>query len=324
MLLTACPGSYPKICDDPGAVNLRRELNRFDKGEITARELEAAYRDTTARVIREQEEAGLDLLTDGMIRWDDPLSPFTVKVEGLQRGGLTRYFDNNYYYRKPIVVGKVLLRETATEPDYLFATSQTRRPVKAVIPGPYTFARLSEDRYYKDIEKLTVELAMALRYEVKVLAMHKVPVIQIDEPALCFNPEHVALAREGVRILTQGLRPSFYLSLYFGPIAGIYSKLMEFPVTGLALDLVSREENLATVIAEGSSLDLCLGLIDARNTLMEEEEVVVAHVTNVEKRAPGRALYLSANTGLEYLPHSSARAKLELLSICARVYNAHA
>ena len=107
MLKTTVVGNYPKITEDRTSVNLRRARNRFDLKKITKEELEQAYQDTLKRVIREQEEAGVDLITDGQIRWDDLVTPFAKNIQGIEIGGLLRFFDNNVYYRRPIIKSKL-------------------------------------------------------------------------------------------------------------------------------------------------------------------------------------------------------------------------
>jgi 5-methyltetrahydropteroyltriglutamate--homocysteine methyltransferase len=88
MLKTTVVGNYPKITEDKSQVNLRRARNRFDQKKITEEELKQAYKQTIKRVIKEQEEAGVDLITDGQIRWDDLVTPFAKNIQGMEIGGL--------------------------------------------------------------------------------------------------------------------------------------------------------------------------------------------------------------------------------------------
>src|SRR2546428_4929627 len=143
MVRTTLVGSYPRVSDRSLPVNLRQMLHQHDRGEIKDIELERAYQATIARVVKEQEEAGIDLLTDGQIRWDDLLTPLTRQLEGAHAGGLLRYFDNNVYYRHPVIEGPLRWRSQATVQDYRTAAAGTTIPVKAVLPGPITYASLS-------------------------------------------------------------------------------------------------------------------------------------------------------------------------------------
>lgn len=321
ILYSAASGSYPKLCDDPRAVNLRRALSRFDKGEITSEGLEQAYRDTIARVVKEQEQAGLDIITDGQIRWDDLVIPFARKIEGMEIGGLTRFFDNNFYYRRPRVVSQLAFKGSATVADFQLASSLTRRLVKPVIVGPYTFAQLSQDDYYRDMEKFTLEAAGILRLEAAALDAAGAKLLQIDEPSLCFNHNHVDLVREGIKIITEGLSLKIVLCLYFGSVKGIWEKLLEFPVSVLAIDLVSDPANLEAVLQEAAPLELGLGLVDARNTKLEREDEIMNVLERVAALNKGSSMYLSPNCGLEFLPYESAKKKLDLIVSVTRKFN---
>ena len=139
MLKTTVVGSYPKITGDKSAVNLRRARNRFDQGNISAEELEDAHQQTIRRVISEQEEAGVDLITDGQIRWDDPVTPFATNIDGMEIGGLLRFFDNNVYYRRPIVKSRLSFRDYSVVNEFKFAQANSKTEVKPVITGALTF-----------------------------------------------------------------------------------------------------------------------------------------------------------------------------------------
>jgi 5-methyltetrahydropteroyltriglutamate--homocysteine methyltransferase len=184
---TTVVGPYPKISEDPTAPNLRSALNRRDAGKISDEELESVYRQTIARVIREQEEAGLDEISDGLIRWDDLCDPFARHWSGMSRGGLLRFFDNNTYYRQPIISGPVN-HTPATVEDMVVARNYAHKPIKAVLPGPFTLAALSIDRYYGSQEKLVMALAEALHQEALALATAGAASSNWTSPRWLFTP----------------------------------------------------------------------------------------------------------------------------------------
>src|SRR6185436_16988852 len=109
----------------------------------TPEELAKVQDDVTFEVIREQEEAGIELLTDGQIRWYDEQTYIAGRLAGVEINGLIRFFDTNTYYREPIVNGRIAWQEPILVRDYVFAREHATRPVKAVLTGPYTLARLS-------------------------------------------------------------------------------------------------------------------------------------------------------------------------------------
>ena len=102
---TTAVGSYPKIPNRPRPARLRQAYARLDRGDITPEELAQVEDEVSVEVIQEQVEAGLDLITDGQVRWEDDQTHIMRRLTGVEIGGLQRYLDTNTYYRQPEVVG---------------------------------------------------------------------------------------------------------------------------------------------------------------------------------------------------------------------------
>jgi 5-methyltetrahydropteroyltriglutamate--homocysteine methyltransferase len=302
-------------------VNLRQLLHQHDRGELSDVELEHGYTATIKRVVKEQEAAGIDLLTDGQIRWDDLLTPITRQLEGAQVGGLLRYFDNNVYYRHPVIGGSLRWRGPATVEDYKTAAAATSRPVKAVLPGPITFASLAEDRFYHDFDKLARSVADALHQEAQALAAAGAPWIQIDEPALGGRPELAPLAGACLQTITQNVKAKFALASYFKPIDRLYPALRAFPVDAVQVDVVDRPDQLEMVLKNPPSGDVVLGCIDARNTRLEDRDSLARLLERVVSRLGADRLWASPNAGLEFLPHATAQKKMALLAEAVATVN---
>ena len=311
MLKTTVVGSYPKITEDKAAVNLRRARNRFDQGKISAEELEQAYQQTIKRVIREQEEAGVDLITDGQIRWDDPVTPFARNIDGIEIDGLLRFFDNNFYYRRPIVKSKLAFKKHSVVDEFRFARDNAKREVKPVMIGAFTFAQLSKDEFYHDEEKLVLDLAQISRREAEKLCQEGATTIQIDEPSLCSHPEKLPLVRESLRIITEGIKAKFALYLYFGSVRDLMPDLFDLPVDTIGVDVVSREENLNLLLEFWKEEEIGLGCVDARSTKTKTESELLTIFENVTRIIPEDKMFISPSCGLEFLPHADAQMKLK-------------
>lgn len=316
---TTVVGSFPKISADATAPNLRNALNRFDQGRIDAEELKRVFDQTIERVIKEQEESGLDEITDGLIRWDDLTDPIARAWDGMRRGGLLRFYDNNVYYRQPQVEDTVRFRP-ATAAFFVQARKLAHKPLKAVLPGPFTLASLSHDGFYGKREKLIGALAEVLHEEALALQHAGATHIQLDEPALCTAPDQLAVAKKAVARVVEGLKAATSVSVYFGKVdAALARGLFSLPVARLGVDCVSKPGNLDAVLAAyDGSKDVVLGLIDARNTKMESLDALRVMLDRAAGRIPAERLWLSPSCGLEFLPHDRALAKLRLLTEAAR------
>jgi len=255
-------------------------------------------------------EAGLDLVTDGQVRWDDEITYFARRLTGISIDGLERFFDNNTYYRQPVIEGTLAWGGPVTVGDYRFAAGHSPKPVKAVLTGPYTLARLSLDQHYGSLEKLALAYAEALNAEARALQEAGAPLVQLNEPALLKHKSDLALFERACRRALEGVTAEKALYFYFGDVEGLYPQLLDLPVDTLGLDFVSGPCNWDLIDKAPFPKKLGLGIVDARNTKMETPEAVAAAVQRALKVAPPERLYVNPNCGLEFLPREVAQAKL--------------
>lgn len=321
MLRSTVVGNYPKVTEDKTCLDLRQAKNRFDQRKITADELERAYQETIKRVIKEQEETGLDLITDGQIRWDDSVTPFAKHIHGFEIGGLLRFFDNNVYYRRPIIRSKLSFKDYSVVKEFEFAKANSKKEIKPVIVGAFTIAQLSLDEFYHDEEKLVLDFAGILHKEAEKLEQEGAKIIQIDEPSLCFDPDKLKLVQESLRIITRDIKTKFALYLYFGSIKNLVPELFDLPVDILGVDVVSKKENLDLLLEYNGKKEIGLGCVDARNTRMEAESELSAIFEKVSKRIPSDKIYINPSCGLEFLPHTEAQKKLKNIVQAVRKFN---
>lgn len=307
---TTINGGYPKISDKQP--NLRQAIHHFEKKEIDREGLNKVKQETIERVIREQEDAGLDLIGDGLIVFEDLFSPFADAWQGIRRGGMERFFDNNTYYRRPIIEEKIIFSPSQYEQDLKFAKSVANKPLKAILPGPFTFAKSSENKFYSSEEELIADLTIALIQEAKEISDY-VEVIQFDEPSLLLFPDKIELVKKEFERIKQELNKKIILSVYFSPLNNILSSLIDFPVDGLVLDAITNS-NLETVFQflsrNSYKKELTLGCIDARNTKLESKEELKKILAKIKTLLPEENICISPNCSLEFLPHSAAQAKI--------------
>ncbi len=315
-LRTTVVGSYPKPPAEGGDFRLRKTLWAVDRGEKTWDDVVAARDDLVREVLAEQAAAGIELVTDGQIRWEDGQTRFVWGLEGFSIGGLIRYFDNNTYFRQPIVKGPVARKEPIVVDEFVFAQEASPVPVKAVIPGPYTLAALSRDEHYGDTTKLLLDLAAALNEEARDLVAAGATVIAFDEPILArvpgTTPGDLEIFAEAAPALTEGVEATTILQTYFGDVADHGADLFELPFDGFGLDLVAGPRNRDLLKAFPAGKILQAGIVNARNTKLETTEAVVAAIRELADTA--EQLWVSPSSGLEYLPREAAERKCRLLA----------
>jgi 5-methyltetrahydropteroyltriglutamate--homocysteine methyltransferase len=321
-------GSYPKPPPEGGEFRLRKVLQALDHGEASLADVHAAQDDLVREVLAEQADAGVELATDGQIRWEDGQTRFAEGLEGVTTSGLIRYFDTNTYFRQPVVKGVVRRRGRIVVDEYAFARDASPVPVKAVLTGPYTLAALSIDEHYGDRRALALDLARALNEEARDLTEAGAPVIAVDEPALAripgSPPGDLELLADASAVLVEGVGATTILQTYFGDVAEHGPPVFDLPFEGFGLDLVAGPANrgLLEHLPEGRILQA--GIVDARNTKLEPVEELVATIRSLADAVGSDRLWVAPSCRLEYLPREAARRKCERLAEAVRAYRGEA
>lgn len=312
-LILASAGSYPRIGDSPGQQGLRRAHTQRERGEISPEEFHRVQDLVVEEVLREQAAAGVELVTDGQIRWHDPISHLAGPLEGVEINGLLRLFDTNFYFRQPVVRGTLCWRGPVVAGEYAFARDRSPVPVKPVLTGPYTLARASllADGSYAGTAALTLAYAEAVAAEVAALVEAGASIIQVDEPAILRHPQDLAVATRGLEVVAArkgAARLALYT--YFGDAAPLYEGLQALPVDILGLDFTYSPALAEVVRSAGTAKALGLGLIDGRNTRLERPEDVLPVLDRVRPAVGLGPSFLNPSCGLEFLPRDRAREKL--------------
>jgi 5-methyltetrahydropteroyltriglutamate--homocysteine methyltransferase len=316
-ITTTAVGSYPKPPREGDTFVLRKTLHAAERGQATEEDIRKAVEALTEEIIREQEDAGVQLPTDGQAGWEDIVTPFARNMAGFEIGGLLRFFDNNVYYRRPVCTGDIEWRGPSSVDAYRYAASVATRPVKAVIPGPVTFARLSIDEHYGDHEQFVLAIAQVLAQEAFELQAAGARFIQIDEPALLSAPEDLDLASRALELVAAELEARTILATYFGDAKRLGAALFELPIDVYGLDFVSGPDNFELVSELPSGKGLQAGIVDARNTKLEPEHDLIEQIRRLADAVGPDNLLVGPSCGLEFLPREKAQAKLSRLSQAA-------
>jgi 5-methyltetrahydropteroyltriglutamate--homocysteine methyltransferase len=339
-LYLASTGSYPRIGDEAELQLLRRATSALDRGDRNTADVLDAQNEMTRRAIADQLNAGLEVITDGQIRWLDPISHLASKLDNVKIGGLQRYFDTNFYFRQPVVIGAMKRADALIAKDYSFARNALghlptpknlagKLSIKPVLTGPYTLAKFSLSKgsgngssdSYSALEARAMAYAGVLAEEIVALTQIGAPLIQIDEPAIIKYPEDWKIFEKALSPLlaarekaADDRRPELALYVYFHDCSALYEKLVGLPVEVVGIDFTYNPKLVEVVVSAGSPKPLGLGLVDGRNTKLEDPSEVARLVDRLLPKIQGGRAYLNAGCGLEYLPRDRAFAKLDLLA----------
>lgn len=318
--------SYPRIGDEPDYQLLRKTIAQWEKGEKREADLRTAEDRMTELALREQVEAGLDVVTDGQVRWYDPISHLARKLSGVRINGLLRFFDTNFYFRQPVVHSQLSRTRPLVVDEFRFAQAKSPRPVKPVLTGPLTLVRLSVEENGSagragSFERLLEGYTEVLAEEIAALAAAGATIIQLDEPALLRHPKDLPLLERSLAHLAERKGPAqLVLSLFFGDPAPLYEKLQPLPVDGLSLDFTYNPGLVDLVGTSGSSKPLALGLVDGRNTRLEDPITVAQQLEKACRNLPSQRAQLTPSCGLEFLPRDRAQLKLKHLATIKQTF----
>ncbi len=322
MFETTLVGGQPKIFDDPSRPNLRLARNHLDKGKITVSELEQVTHGTIKAVVDDQFACGIDRVTDGRIRWDDPVTPFAAAHDGFDIGGLIRFFDNNVYYRRPNVSGPVRFVHSAVVDDFRFMRELTDRPLLASVCGPFSLAKFCVDQNYSGSRMLYEDCARLVRGEIEALANAGADWVQLDEPYLALCPEEFTLAIETIRATVPHNRIRTLLYTYFGSLGPIADRIWDLPVDALGADCATAPGNFEILLRGPKTSGRVFGLLDARSTRLEPVENLTNKLDRIARSDASQwpITWIAPSAALEFLPYKSAIAKMRRLTESVRAF----
>jgi 5-methyltetrahydropteroyltriglutamate--homocysteine methyltransferase len=299
------PGIFPR---SEALVEATRDLDRSRTTPGAVDELFAAER---RELVRLQQEAGLDHLTDGMLRWQDIFRPLAEAAEGLEPRTLVRWFDNNSFFRAPHVTGTVRL--DGRVPQEFDQEPPLPGPGAATLPSPYLFSRAAQAD--GDRDRLMVALARdVLAPASRALAERGHALIQLQEPWLGFHgiaEESWPPFREALTAIRDAVPgTTLVLHVSYGDAAPHAARLRELPVDAVGIDFVETDlEALPTPWGTG----LVAGCLDARRSVVETTDGTVRFVRQVAETLEPERLYLTPSSELELLGAAVAERKLRAL-----------
>jgi len=313
-LRTTIVGSYPYFPEALKAFQLRK------KG-VRGAEYEALVREASRKVIKDYINIGLDIISDGEQRREDMAVFFAEEIEGFEISDPVRIFDN-VYFRKPIIVGKIKWTHEITVEDWRYASSLSQgRPVKVTLTGPYTMYSWSFNKFYENMREAILDLAEALKKEVKALAEAGATYIQIDEPALSTRAEKqdVEVAGEAFEVMLGGLKAKRITHVCYGKLERLFPEILDFPVDQLDFETKNSGYKLLNLLKEYSfDKELALGVIDVHSSRVESVEEIVEGIWKGLEVVPPEKLYVKPDCGLKRLNRGTALAKLRNMVEAAR------
>jgi 5-methyltetrahydropteroyltriglutamate--homocysteine methyltransferase len=329
---TTIVGSYPQ----PDWLIDRMKLSGRFPPRVRATELwrvaepwlAQAQDDATLLAIRAQEDAGLDIVSDGEIRRESYSNRFATALDGVDLDHPGSALDRSGHPNPvPRIVGRIRRRHAVEVEDLKFLRRHTTRMTKMTVPGPFTMLQQAQNDFYLSEEEAAMDYAEAVNGEIHDLFAAGADVVQIDEPYMQARPEK---ARQyGLAALNRaldGVEGTTCVHICFGYAAIIhqrpsgYSFLPE--LAGCSCRQVSIEtaqSNLDTQVLEAlGDKQILVGCIDLADMRIETPQVIASRIRRALRHVKPAQVILAPDCGMKYLPREVAQGKLAAMVAAAK------
>jgi 5-methyltetrahydropteroyltriglutamate--homocysteine methyltransferase len=327
LLPTSLVGSYAQ---PDWLIDRARLAGRFPP-RVRARELwrvppewlEEAQDDATVLAIRDQERAGLDILTDGEMRRESYSNRFATALDGVDIDNPGTALDRSGHPNPvPRVVREIRRKHPVQLRDLAVLKANTDRPVKMTVPGPFTMSQQAQNDFYDSEESMALGYAAAVNEEIKDLHAAGADIVQIDEPYMQARPEKArAFGLNAVARALEGVTGTTALHICFGYAAIIherpsgYSFLPELaaaPVDQISIE--TAQSNLDTSVLEKlPGKTIILGVLDLSSPEVESPETVAQRIRRALPHVPAERIVVAPDCGLKYLPRDAAFGKMRAM-----------
>jgi 5-methyltetrahydropteroyltriglutamate--homocysteine methyltransferase len=330
---TTIVGSFPQpdwlIDRDKLAGRFPPRVRARELWRIPPQYLEQAQEDATLIAIRSQEDAGLDIVSDGEIRRESYSNRFATALDGVDLDNPGSALDRSGHPNPvPRIVGKIRRRHAVEVGDLKFLRANTDRMVKITVPGPFTMLQQAQNDYYKSEEEAALDYADAVNAEIKDLFAAGADIVQIDEPYMQARPEKAReYGREALEAALDGQGGTTAVHICFGYAAIIherpegYSFLTELAELGCdQISIETAQSNLDDAVLEGlPGKTIILGVLNLDDHAVETPEVVADRIRRALPYKGVGELVAAPDCGMKYLPRASAFGKLQSLAAGARI-----
>jgi 5-methyltetrahydropteroyltriglutamate--homocysteine methyltransferase len=325
LLPTTLVGSYPQPdwLIDRDRLSKQVPRVRANLWRPAAHALEARQDEATLLAIRDQECAGLDIISDGEQRRESYSNRFATALDGVDIDNPgTTINRSGRPIPVPRVTGRIARRGPVEVRDMRFLRANTQRPAKMTVPGPFTMAKQAQDDFYQDEAAMALDYAAAVNAEIKDLVAAGADVVQIDEPWMQQHPDKArAYGLKTLARALDGVGGTIAIHLCFGYAAVVHDKpsgysflaeLEDTPVHQVSIE--AAQPNLDLAVLRGlPSKTIILGVISLASMAVETPELVAARIRKAFEYVPPERIVVAPDCGLKYLPRDVAFAKMQAM-----------
>lgn len=323
---TSLVGSYPQpewLIDRGKLSKQVPRVRANDLWLVPPDKLEAAQDDATLLAIRDQERAGLDIITDGEQRRESYSNHFATALDGIDidEPGTT-INRNGKAIPVPRIVGPIRRKHSVALHDLELLRANTVHRIKATVPGPFTMGKQAQDDYYKDEQAVAMAYAAAMNAEIKDLFAAGADIVQIDEPWMQQHPDKAKLyGLKALDLALDGVNGTVAIHLCFGYAAVVRNKPSRYSFLSELDDTKAQQISIEAaqpkldleILRELPSKTIILGVIDLSDMAIETPDTVAARIRRALAHVPAERLVIAPDCGMKYLSRTVAFGKIKAM-----------
>jgi 5-methyltetrahydropteroyltriglutamate--homocysteine methyltransferase len=325
---TTLVGSYPQ---PEWLIDRQRLAGRFpprvrarELWKIPEADLAEAQKDATLVAIKAQEDAGLDIISDGEIRRESYSNLFATALDGVDLDNPGTALDRSGHPNPvPRVVGPIRRLHAVGVADLEFLLANTQRRVKVTVPGPFTMAQQAQIDFYGGSRELaSMDYAAAVNEEIRDLFDAGADVVQIDEPYMQARPDEARqFGLQALNRALQGITGQTVVHICFGYAAIIHQRPSGYSFLGELAGCTCRQVSIETaqsqldcsVLKSLAGKKILLGVIDLSSHEVETPELVAARIARALPYVDAADIIAAPDCGMKYLPREVAFGKLKAM-----------
>ncbi len=298
---------------------LERAKTDYFQRHISRDYLEQIHDTVIKAAIKDQELAGIDIVSDGELRRDNMIDHFTSRLPGVEIDQRAKPYFYDYY--ESVVRHQLPMGPLHLEDEFHFARNNTDRPIKFSVTGPFSLMRRIKDEHYHDPEALTIDIARIMNRELKALSLVGADYIQVDEPYFSGFPEDIGWGIRAINVVFEGVQARKGLHICYGNRYGkpnfegnyryLFPAVLEAQIDQLTLEFARKGfDDLDLLKKYPFPFELGLGVIDVKSAEVETPEVVASRIRQALEYLPPERIFVNPDCGLRHVPEEAALLKL--------------
>jgi 5-methyltetrahydropteroyltriglutamate--homocysteine methyltransferase len=316
ILPTTVVGSYSM----PGW--LERLKTEYFARRISRHDLDEIHDTVVKSAIKDQEIAGIDVVTDGELRRDNMIDYFAERIPGVQIDRSSKKFYYDFYDSE--VLGRLPMASLGLVSDFRFLHANTERATKFCVTGPHSLSKRIRNKHYPSEAVFAADLARVMNLELKELVKAGASFIQIDEPYYSGFPEDLTWGVDVLNTLVEGVQAKIAVHICYGNRYGkpswegsyryLFPRILDAKVQQLTMEFARRGgEDLDLFREYPSKFELGVGVIDVKTQEVETPDIVAERIRKSLEFFPAERLYILPDCGCVHLPRAVAFAKLKAM-----------